>query len=479
METAAKLLILQRELGTRSLYQFLKICWPRIVPTPFVDGKHIRLVCDHLEALTEGLITNLVVNVPPGFTKSKTFQVFWPTWSWLHHPDLAFCFASIDPGIPMREAKASMDLMSSEWFQERWGDRFSVDPTQAVGEFWNSKGGLRFATSEGGAAIGYHFDVIGVDDPHKPQNLGLEALGKTSNWWSQTMASRAKNRATLRRAVVMQRLHEADLSAVCVEDGYEHLYLPMRYEPERKCITSVGEDWRTTPGELLCEARANAETVTKWEKDLGTASDGQLQQRPGRAGGSIFLEDWLKQRHELGRKVQGLVIQSWDFNFKDKDQVKPGRAPDWIVGSVWALIGSNFYLLHQVRGQWDFQGCLDQVRAVSALYPMAITKLVEAKANGPAIVSMLQDEIVGFELVEPMGDKPSRAHAVSGLFKSLQVFLPNADWVPEYVRELVAFPRGRNDDQVDTTTQALLWLAPKVGGDQKGANDALEELLRG
>ena len=147
------------------------------------------------------------------------------------------------------------------------------------------------------------------------------------------------------------------------------------------------------------------------------------------------------------------VIQSWDMAFKDlKDS-------DYVAGGVWGSKGANRYLLDQRRERLDFPGTVAAVELMSERYPKARVKLVEDKANGPAVIATLRNKIGGLIAVNPEGGKIARANAVSPLVESRNVFLPHpaiAVWVEAYLEELATFPASRNDDQVDQTTQALL-----------------------
>lgn len=474
-----------REIGLVSPYEFLQLAWDQIETVDYIDGRHIQEVCNHLQAVSEGMIQNLVINIIPGSSKTRMCQTFWPVWHWLHHPEDRFYFGSVDPSIPLREANDARNLMASQWFQDRWGDRFQVDTNDPLGEFWSyvqtpsglKQSGLRFCSSIGGRGIGWHFDIQVIDDPHKPTELTPENLNSVRNWWKHTMSGRARDRKKLRRVVVMQRLHELDLAQFCKEEGYEVLSLPMWYVPEKHSSTVIGGDWRKEKEELLCPARWDEQAARKWEKELDEQAPGQLQQDPMKAGGNIFKDEWLQKLWTEIPKGP-LWIQSWDMNFKDQMQVKPGRKPDYVVGQVWCVRPPFCYLVDQVRGRWGFTETVQAVKLLTSKYPQAITKLVEAKANGPAVCNQLQSSIPGFVLLEPEGGKPVRAHACTGFFQGGNIWLPfGVPWLDDYRNELKAFPKGANDDQVDATTQALIWLAPKMLINLGQSNAAMKAIL--
>jgi predicted phage terminase large subunit-like protein len=254
----------------------------------------------------------------------------------------------------------------------------------------------------------------------------------------------------------MQRCHENDLAGYILaeEGGFEHLRLPARYEPDDACTTSTGfSDPRSLDGELLCPARFPEEEVALLERRLGSyASAAQLQQRPAPREGGIFHEDWWRFYVDPPREFDH-IIDSWDMAFKDL------KTSSFVCGQKWGLKGADSYLLSQVRGQWDFVRTCQELVAFSQQEPVARRKYVEAKANGPAVLSALRGKITGLIPFEPgqYGSKTARAFAVSPEVEAGNVYLPeNAVWVGEFLDEAGLFPNARYNDQVDTMTQALL-----------------------
>ena len=155
------------------------------------------------------------------------------------------------------------------------------------------------------------------------------------------------------------------------------------------------------------------------------------------------------------------MIQSWDCAFKDT------ASSDYVVGQVWGRIGADKYLLDQVRGRMDCPTTIRAVKRLSEKWPKAVAKLVEDKANGPAVIAMLRHEVEGLIAVNPEGGKEARAHAVSPQIEAGNVYLPHPDtatWVDGFVEENAVFPNGPHDDQVDATTQALLRFTKRAQG---------------
>lgn len=475
---------LDRELVRKGgLFQFMRLAWPIIETAEFTPGWHHEEVCKHLEAVSRGEIRRLVINIPPGFTKSVLVSVLWPAWDWITYPGHKFMFASFDLSLSQRDALRSKELVKSPWFQRRWGFDANPDALHDMGLnplaviendarqstnsiFWNTQGGLRFSTSVGGRATGWHAHRQIVDDPTKPNDLqgggkkAAAALARTDEWWNTTMATRKADPRDFARVIMMQRLHSADLAGIAEAAGdYVMLRLPMRFDEKKKCLTKWGGDRRTKHGALLWPERYDEESVKTLEKDLGPYNkQAQLQQDPTPEGGSIFERDWLNKR--VDKIPAGSVWwQSWDCTFDDTD------GSDFVVGQVWAKHESRYYLVDQVRGRMSFTATCRAIEDLAAKWPKSSARiLIENKANGPGIINTLRNKFSGIIGWNPgTRSKAGRAWAVTGLFEAGDVFIREGQsWISDYVDELVKFPKSENDDQVDATTQAILyWIRPK------------------
>jgi len=459
--------------------EYVKLAWQHVEPAPLIWGWHLDELAIHLEAVARLKFRKLLINLPPGFSKSTIVSVLWPSWCWIIKPDYKFICASYEASLAQRDAKRMRDLIDSQWWQDRWGEGWEKDAEdvvtipfgneRAVRVFRNDHGGFRYSTGAGAGFTGWHGNVHIVDDPHAAHQLrGSEAsikkhTEKIYDWWTKTMISRAVNPRELSRVIVMQRLHENDLSGQMLRDGgYEHLCLPMRYEAERKykrinipCKTRVGGDHRVIEGELLCPERIDEEARIEQAIGLGaTAEAAQHQQHPSAATGNIIKRAWLGKFWDvLPADPRATWMQTWDMAFKETAD------SDWVVGQVWIRLGAQFFLVDQVRERMDLVGTCAAVRTLTTKWPRAFRKIIEDKANGPAVVSVLQKTVPGLVLVNPEGGKEARASAISPLFEAGNVILPNPEnhpWVHDYIEELATFPKGANDDQVDATSQVLL-----------------------
>lgn len=465
-----------RRQAERSLSAFIRQAWSIVEPAaPFRDNWHIDAIAEHLEAISRGELQNLLINVPPGCMKSYLVSVFWPAWEWTQRPHLRYLCASFDQGLSNRDAKRVRDLVTSPWYQARWPD-VRLEPDQNQKQRYNTTaGGWRIATTVRGSGLGEHPHRKIVDDPHNTKEVTSDVERQTAlDFFDQTLSTRgaALGAATV---VIMQRLHERDLSGHILDGPvkFEHLCLPMRFEPARRASTSTGwSDPRQAAGELLWPAQFPDPMVTILEQKLGSyGAAGQLQQRPAPAEGGIIKRHWWKYYAPDTRLSFDRLVISWDTALKGK------QLSDFSVGQVWGAKGANRYLLRSARGRWEFVELRQQVRDLyrwtRETHPETqVTVLIENTAAGPDVIASLRHEIPGVVAIKPKGDKVQRTYAVTPAIEAGNVFLPGAAsadqtscdpnltpaFVQDFLVECAAFPNADRDDQVDACTQALLRL---------------------
>jgi predicted phage terminase large subunit-like protein len=449
--------------------------------TLFVPGWHIDAIVEHLEAVSRSEIRNLLINVPPRHMKSLLVSVFWLAWEWTRWPERRWLYSSYAASLSIRDSVNCRRLIESPWYQQRWGHVFRLTGDQnAKTRFDNNRSGYRLSTSVGGSVTGEGGDRIVCDDPHKVDEVESDAVRKsTIDWWDVVMSTRVNDPKTSAMVVVMQRCHQQDLSGHLLEKGnWEHLCLPAEYEGQSRA-TSIGfVDPRQNHGDLLWRERFGEKEIEQLKLSLGSyAAAGQLQQRPSPPEGGLIKRHWFRFFQRRGDSLPPVQVrmpdgtlrsiapvdappavdeqfQSWDCSFKDLE------TSDFVVGQIWGRVGADFFLGEQVRGRMNFPATLRAVRDLSARWQGATAKLIEDKANGSAVIQMLQHELPGIIPVNPQGGKVARAAAISPLIEAGNVYLPHPDWAPwvwEFIEECAAFPNGKQDDQVDTMTQAILY----------------------
>jgi predicted phage terminase large subunit-like protein len=280
------------------LHEFVEQAWPLVEPDcRFIDGWHIWAICEHLEAVADGRIKRLLVNIPPGCSKSLLAAVFWPCWVWgpRNRPQSRWLFASYGQELSTRDSLKCRKILESDWYQSLWGDRVTLsDEQNQKTKFENSSGGWRLATSIDGRGTGEHPDFIVWDDPHNVNDAESQVeRERVIAWRAATISLRGMTR-DVREVGIMQRLHRDDLAGWMLkthQESLDHLCLPMRYEEDAmRRPTSIGwTDPRVNEGELLWPQGIDEWTVTDKERQLGYHAEGQLQQRPPtRSHSSLF-----------------------------------------------------------------------------------------------------------------------------------------------------------------------------------------------
>src|SRR5712691_90086 len=250
--------VLKRE-AERSLYSYVRQAWSILEPdVPFLSNWHIEYVVEHLEAVTAGQITRLLINLPPRYMKSLLVSVLWPTWEWVQAPHRRWIFTSYAESLSSKHSVDRRTILQSPWYQDRWGDRVQLASDQNVkNEFLNTRRGHMIATSIAGSTTGKGGSRIVVDDPHNPTQAESDALREAAlAYFSRTLSTRLDNKNDDAIVVVMQRLHERDLSAVCLELGFTHVCLPAEAEvPTRLEYPRSSRVYHRAPGDVLWPAR--------------------------------------------------------------------------------------------------------------------------------------------------------------------------------------------------------------------------------
>lgn len=449
------------ELARRDLHEFVKQAWHVLEPhTEFIDGKHIAVICRWLMDVTAGRRQKVVINIPPGMSKSMIVSVMWPCWEWIHAPHTRFNFFSYAQELSTDHSRLRRKLLTSPWFQARWPHvQLAPDNNQATQFSSTTSPGMMTAGSVGGMATGRGGERLVVDDPMNPRmaHSDVEREG-AERWFRQTLPSRLRSQQGA-VVLIMQRLHDRDTTALALEFGFQMLCFPMEYEPGHPNVSP--EDWRKVPGELLSPERFNAHYIAALKVQSGSyAWSGQYQQRPSVDGGGIWRTGWFNRWKAMPGDLVNFT-QSWDFAAKD---TKDGS---FNVGQVWAERGADKYLVDQVRFRGSFSEAQNALRDLCAKWPQCRAKLIEDKANGAPILDTLQRTVGGMVATNPgKRGKAERAQAVAPFIEAGNVWVPeSAPWVSDFMAEVEAFPNGAHDDQIDAASQALERLCVHPAGE--------------
>ena len=360
-----------------SLYMFLKHAWRYIDASPFTDGWPIEAVAEHLQAVADGELKRLIINIPPRCAKSTLTSVAFPAWVWAQPwttptsgPGVQFLHASYAQQLSLRDSVKCRRLIESPWYQKLWGDRFMLTGDQNTKtRFDNDKNGSRLSTSVGSALTGEGGSIIVVDDPNAAQEAFSEAtIAATIEWWDSALSTRLNDPKTGAFVVIQQRLSEEDLTGHIMskdEGEWTHLCLPMRYEWRRHSYTTIGwndprgcddngnplvevtDDGDRLPitpeaevelddreGALLWPERFGEQEVTILEKQLGPwAAAGQLQQRPEPKGGGIIKREWWQTWEAPNYPNMDFIIACLDTAYTTKSENDPSALTVWGVFS--------------------------------------------------------------------------------------------------------------------------------------------------
>jgi predicted phage terminase large subunit-like protein len=351
----------------KGLLAFVKYFWDILEPgTEFVEGWPVEAVCMHLEAVTRGEIQKLLINVPPGFMKSLLVDVFWPAWEWgpMNMPHMRYVAFSYTPDITERDNGKFRDLIVSEKYQELWGDRF-VLLKKGEHKVTNNKTGFKLATSIRGVGTGERGTRVILDDPHNVKDIESDTMRKeTVRWFRESMSNRLNDMRRSAIVIIMQRLHEEDVSGeiLAKEFAYCHLMIPMEFEPSRYPLNhSTGEieydgndigwidpraldddgvllspyELDQREGELAWPERFPADVVEALKYELGPfAAAGQYQQSPvPRKGGIFDLTWWFPWEPPESGKFPPMefIVASLDSAFTEKEENDPSGFSVWGV----------------------------------------------------------------------------------------------------------------------------------------------------
>lgn len=453
------------------LHEFMVGAWSIVEPsTEFIDGWHLHCVAEHLQAMVTGEIRNLLINIPPGTSKSLLTSVFLCPWVWATQPEKRFFYASYDQALSTRDSLRARLIIQSPWYQALWGNRF-----QMVGDqnektlFKNSEQGWRIATSIGGRGTGEHPDFILVDDPHNTKRAE-SAVDRESvkQWWKGVIASRGVIRGVC-KAVIMQRVHEDDLSNHILEedDGtWTHLCLPMRYEPERMKTTVLGfSDPREATGEeLLWPEAYDEDKVRTLELQMGSlTAAGQLQQRPAPAGGAIFHREWYEVVENVPPTIDRPQVRYWDL------AASVTETADETAGVKMIDMGDYILIDDLVHGRWSPNERDQVIKQTAEIDGRNTIVYIEQEpgSSGLTVIAHYVRLLAGYAVYpDKVGrNKTIRATPFASYSEARRIKIRRAPWNQVMLDQLEVFPNGKHDDIVDGCSGAFTYI---TGGNDVG-----------
>jgi predicted phage terminase large subunit-like protein len=461
-----------------SLKEFVEQAWGILEPvSTLVWNWHLDLVCEYLTLIRDenfktvcGDLEGIIFNVPPRTMKSLLITVFFPIWVWTTDPSRRFMFVSYSEKLSTQHSIFRRSIIESEWYQKEWSSVFTLSRDQNVkSHYGNSSRGVMFSTGMQATATGMGGDILIFDDPLNPEQAISQVEREAVNLrFDTTFRSRINDPTKGVKIIIMQRLHELDLTGHVLareSSRWEHVSLPAVAPKDKSWKFPLSKKIENQKeGDLLWAERLPQSFLDSQRVGMGSwAFNGQYQQTPAPLDGGIIKRQWVRFYRQIPEKFE-FMVQSWDCTFSG------GSDNDFVAGQVWGRSGGKYFMLpYRTYDRLDFGPTMAAIKACHAKYPQANAVLIEDKANGPAIISELQKEIAGVVPVNPEGGKIARAQATAPLWESGSIELPDPQvfgctWIEDYLHNICTFPKAAHDDDVDATSQALIYMRTRLGG---------------
>jgi predicted phage terminase large subunit-like protein len=477
-------ILIQREINNRSLYEFLKYFWPYVSNDTFSDNFHIKYICDEVQELAERISQNkpkkydLIINVPPGTSKSTICSIMLPVWCWTKWFWMRFITGSFSEPLALENATYSRDLIRTEVFQEMYPEleiKFDEDNKsnyRLLKKVWNSelqrvytiKGGNRLSTSVGGRGTGFHAHLILIDDPINPKKaVSDKELQNAIHWMDHTLSMRKTQKEITPTVLIMQRLHENDPTGNWLskkEKKIKHICLPgeIRNKEYKNLVKPIEMILHYKNG-LLDEKRLSEKALKDSLIDLGQYGyAGQVGQNPVPPKGGMFKVSNLITIDSLPNPVNfDRCIRYWDKAGSDE-------AGAFTVGVKLMRLKNGKYIVMDVqRGQWSSEIREKRIRQVAEADGVKVEIMHEQEpgSGGKDSAKATTLNLAGFHVIadRPSGDKVYRADPFSVQVNDGNVMLLRGEWNQVYIEELRYFPFSKFKDQVDASSGAFNELA--------------------
>lgn len=445
---------IDRELVKRfGFYEFVKLAFPVVAKTSFVDSEHIRVICEYCESILTGKIKRSVINVPPSSGKSTIISILFPAYAWITDPSLKIISVSYSPELSASFAFKSLELINSDWFRERWPHvKMNSWKQKAKTDYWTENGGRRFSTSKGSIFTGIHADIILLDDLNKASDT-KNNFEETVKWCKETLPTRLVDQRTGRMVCIAQRLQPYDVCDYFVKElNWKTLILPMEFNPER----ADPLDWRKVKGEYLT-SRIDEESLDQLKISLGDYAHAQLQQDPVDLANTVFRKELFNyiSQDDLPKNFDKVLLSI-------DSAVYAKESSDYTAGSLIGKKGNNYYIIDDFLIKLDFSELVSYVENYyNNLSYNKVKVIIENKALGPALFDQLKKKITLIEEYKPgTTSKLERAHSVTYIFREGRVFFCKSI-TDMYMKQIIEFPNSKNDDAVDSMAQGLQYLDVK------------------
>jgi len=461
----------------KTFYQFVKDMWDVIIPEEPVWNWHMKIICDEMQTVAERVFKgeakeyDLIINVPPGSSKSTICSIMFPAWVWTRMPTARTICGSYAKDLALELSRKSRDIVLSPEYQKMTGGMKLKQDQNTKHHFVNDKKGGRFSTSTGGAVTGFHAHIIVIDDPLNPKEAASDAdLKAAHSWIGQTLSTRKVDKRVTPTILIMQRLHEDDPAGRMIEDGeaggrkVRHINLPAEIDDENRkdvrprYLRKLYRPDPDRPGSKLLDVVRLPRVVLEEFKSKNLLGEygyaGQMLQRPVPFGGGLFKVDRLIIEPVMPANARFVQkCRGWD-----KAGTKGGGA--YTAGVlVGEDVNGEFWVLDCIRDQVDTGERERKIKQTAGLDGFDIWIAVEQEpgSGGKESAENTVKNLAGYNVitVKPSGDKVVRAIPFSQQVNIGIVHVVAGEWTKEWMREHELFPNSKYKDQVDATAMAF------------------------
>lgn len=441
---------------------FLVTFWSVIIKEEPVYNWHIKYLCAELQEISKAVVSrskkpyDLIINIPPGTTKSTITTIMFPAWLWTQDASLRIITNSYSGDLAIEHSVKSRDIITSDLFMDLFPEIRIRRDKRGKGSYENTSTGARYTTSTGGTITGKHAHIIINDDPLNPKQALSDADRETANNHTKTLSSRKVDKLNTPTITIMQRLHEMDVTGYLLKKKAEkikHICLPAELSDNVKPV----ELKKKYKNGLLDPDRLSREVLDESKTDLGSREySGQYDQSPTPAGGYMVEKKWFgyitpAKFYEIYRNEP--IIFFMDTAYTDSSENDP-------TGTIATCkIGNFTYITNAQKVRKKFPDLIKYVPSYvhSQGYKSNSSIRIEPKANGISVIQQLQ-ETTGLNITKtpsPTESKATRLNAASPTIEAGRVILVEGAWNEEFVEEICGFPLKPNDEYVDLICYAI------------------------
>jgi predicted phage terminase large subunit-like protein len=456
---------LKKSIYRDSYYEFYKDAFRLLHQgESYDDNWHAKYICDQLQAEAERIYKkearekDLIINIPFRSSKSMMCTVIFNAWCWTWFPSMKFISVSYSASLALEHSTRTRDLIQMEWYQQLWGDVFQLkSDANSKSDYRTDKGGMRKAVGTGGQITGSGADMLLIDDPINPKQAASDVERKNAlDFYNHTLFSRLNQPDIGVRVIVMQRLHEEDLSGHLLKtrpERHRHICIPADLAPQ---LSPASLKQFYVDG-LFWHTRFNRGALSDYKVSLGSKEyAGQLQQLPAPEEGGIIKKEWfgIKKAHEVMRNIQ---FEPIEFFVDGAYTAKTENDPSALLACFRR--GADLFILNVAQVWMEFPDLCKHIVKYAMIngYNHTSRIKIEPKASGISLVQSIRSS-TGLNVMEaqnPDNDKVTRLNSVAPIIEARRIWLIEGDWNDDFISEVTTFPNAKHDDRVDVLVMSI------------------------